>query len=158
MKEKPATLNRGVCFSLKWKATCKNWAHMDKEKKIGLKSHLSGYSTQPFSCKTSRGFMPLFLVWQRFSSHALCVSYAGLLKRRFIELGPGQIVDFLLHFLNSLTQWGVLSKLSFQLWWHLIRVLAQWQVQIFHNNLYYYYSSPKCRFISTTIHRHWGEL
>ena len=24
MKEKPANLNRGVCFSLKWKATCKN--------------------------------------------------------------------------------------------------------------------------------------
>ena len=32
MKEKPANLNRGVCFPLKWKATCKNWAHLDEEK------------------------------------------------------------------------------------------------------------------------------
>ena len=32
MKEKPANLNRGVCFSLMWKATCKNCAHLDEEK------------------------------------------------------------------------------------------------------------------------------
>ena len=38
MKEKPANLNRGVCFSLKWKATCKNWAHLDKKKNQPKKS------------------------------------------------------------------------------------------------------------------------
>ena len=32
MKEKPTNLNRGVRFSMKWKATCQNWAHLDKEK------------------------------------------------------------------------------------------------------------------------------
>ena len=42
MKEKPANLNRGSCFSMKWEATCKNWAHLDEEKKFGLKSHLRG--------------------------------------------------------------------------------------------------------------------
>ena len=35
-KEKPANLNRGVCFSMKWKATCRNWAHLDEEKQFGL--------------------------------------------------------------------------------------------------------------------------
>ena len=49
MKEKPANLNSGVCFSLKWKATCKNCAHLDEEKKFGPKSHLRGSSTQPFN-------------------------------------------------------------------------------------------------------------
>ena len=49
MKEEPANLNREVCFSLKWKATCKNWAHLDEEKKFGPKSHLRGSSTQPFN-------------------------------------------------------------------------------------------------------------
>ena len=49
MKEKPANVNRGVCFSVKWKATCKNWAHLDKEKKFGLRSHFCGYCRQPFN-------------------------------------------------------------------------------------------------------------
>ena len=46
MKEKPANLNRGVCFSMKWKATCQNWAHLDEEKQFGLKSHLRASCTQ----------------------------------------------------------------------------------------------------------------
>ena len=54
MKEKPANLNRGVCFSIKWKATCRNWAHLDEEKQFGLKSHLRACCTQPFIwCNTS---------------------------------------------------------------------------------------------------------
>ena len=40
MKEKPANLNRGVCFSIKWKATYWNWAHLDEEKKIRPKKSL----------------------------------------------------------------------------------------------------------------------
>ena len=51
MKEKPANLNRGVCFSMKWKATCRNWAHLDEEKQFGLKSHLRAFCTQPFNLK-----------------------------------------------------------------------------------------------------------
>ena len=50
MKEKPANLNRGLCFSTKWKATCRNWAHLDEEKQFGLKSHLRACCTQPFNC------------------------------------------------------------------------------------------------------------
>ena len=50
MKEKPANLNRGVYFSMKWKATCWNWAHLDEEKQFGLKSHLRVSCTQPFIC------------------------------------------------------------------------------------------------------------
>ena len=57
MKEKPANLNRGVCFSIKWKATCRNWAHLDEEKQFGLKSHLRACCTQPFNCQ------PLFGKW-----------------------------------------------------------------------------------------------
>ena len=49
MKEKPANLNRGVCFSMNWKATCRNWAHLNEEKKFGLKSHLRASRTQPFN-------------------------------------------------------------------------------------------------------------
>ena len=49
MKEKPTNLNRGVCFSMKWKATCRNWAHLDEEKQFGLKSHLRASCTQPFN-------------------------------------------------------------------------------------------------------------
>ena len=49
MKEKPANLNRGLCFSIKWKATCRNWAHLEKEKQFGLKSHLRACCTQPFN-------------------------------------------------------------------------------------------------------------
>ena len=51
MKEKPANLNRGVCFSMKWKATCKNWAHLE-EKKFGLKSHLRSCCRKPFKCNS----------------------------------------------------------------------------------------------------------
>ena len=50
MKEKPANLNGGLCFSIKWKATCRNWAHLDEEKNFGLKSHLRACCTQPFKC------------------------------------------------------------------------------------------------------------
>ena len=50
MKEKPANLNGGLCFSIKWKATCRNWAHLDEEKNFGLKSHLQACCTQPFNC------------------------------------------------------------------------------------------------------------
>ena len=49
MKEKPANLNGGLCFSIKWKATCRNWAHLDEEKIFGLKSHLRACCTQPFN-------------------------------------------------------------------------------------------------------------
>ena len=42
--------NKGVCFSIKWKATCRNWAHLDEEKQFGLKSHLRACCTQPFNC------------------------------------------------------------------------------------------------------------
>ena len=52
-KEKPANLNRGVCFSMKWKATCQNWAHLDEGKKFGLKSHLWASCTKPFSSPTA---------------------------------------------------------------------------------------------------------
>ena len=55
MKEKPANLNRGVCFSIKWKATSQNWAHLDKEKQFGLKSHLRASCTQPFKNITPLG-------------------------------------------------------------------------------------------------------
>ena len=51
MKEKPANLNGGLCFSIKWKATCRNWAHLDEEKNFGLKSHLRACCTQPFNFK-----------------------------------------------------------------------------------------------------------
>ena len=37
MKEKPANLNRGVRFSMKWKATCQNWAHLDEKKNSAWK-------------------------------------------------------------------------------------------------------------------------
>ena len=53
MKEKPANLNRGLCFSIKWKATCRNWAHLDEEKQFGLKSHLRACCTQPFNCNAN---------------------------------------------------------------------------------------------------------
>ena len=53
MKEKPANLNRAVCFSMKWKATCRNWAHLDEEKQCGLKSHLRASCMQPFNYVTS---------------------------------------------------------------------------------------------------------
>ena len=49
MKEKPANLNRGVCFSIKWKATCRNWAHLDEEKQFDPKSHLRACCTEPFN-------------------------------------------------------------------------------------------------------------
>ena len=51
MKEKPANLNGGLCFSIKWKATCRNWAHLDEEKNFSLKSHLRACCTQPFNYK-----------------------------------------------------------------------------------------------------------
>ena len=51
-KEKPANLNRGVCFSMKWKATCQNWAHLDEEKNFGLKCHLRASCTKPFNYST----------------------------------------------------------------------------------------------------------
>ena len=54
MKEKPANLNRGLCFSIKWKATCRNSAHLDEEKNFGLKSHLRACCTQPFNYSSSR--------------------------------------------------------------------------------------------------------
>ena len=41
MKEKPANLNRGLCFSIKWKATCRNWAHLDEEKQFRPKKSLT---------------------------------------------------------------------------------------------------------------------
>ena len=49
MKEKPTNLNSGVCFSIKWKATCQNGTHLDEEKQFGLKSHLRACCTQPFN-------------------------------------------------------------------------------------------------------------
>ena len=58
MKEKPANLNSGVCFSIKWKATCRNWAHLDEEKQFGLKSHLRACCTQPFNYNKSH-YIPL---------------------------------------------------------------------------------------------------
>ena len=54
MKEKPEKntllFNRRVFFSIKWKATCRNWAHLDEEKQFGLKGHLRACCTQPFNC------------------------------------------------------------------------------------------------------------
>ena len=44
-----SNLNGGLCFSIKWKATCRNWAHLDEEKNFGLKSHLRACCTQPFN-------------------------------------------------------------------------------------------------------------
>ena len=59
MKEKPANLNSWLCFSIKWKATCRNWAHLDEEKQFGLKSHLQACCTQPFILKGhTLGFHP----------------------------------------------------------------------------------------------------
>ena len=60
MKEKPANLNGGLCFSIKWKATCRNWAHLDEEKNLGLKSHLRACCTQPFNCSLTFGPPPPF--------------------------------------------------------------------------------------------------
>ena len=56
MKEKPANLNRGLCFSIKWKATCRNLAHLDEEKQFGLKSHLRACCTQPFKCNKNHAY------------------------------------------------------------------------------------------------------
>ena len=42
-------LKWGVCFSMKWKATRKNWAHLEEERNFGLKSHLRGCCRQPFN-------------------------------------------------------------------------------------------------------------
>ena len=39
----------GRCFPFKSKVTCKNWAHLEAKQKTGLKSHLCGFSTQPFN-------------------------------------------------------------------------------------------------------------
>ena len=58
-KEKPANLNRGLCFSIKWKATCRNWAHLDEEKQFGLKSHLRACCTQPFNYNVYPPYPPL---------------------------------------------------------------------------------------------------
>ena len=67
MKEKPANLNRGLCFSIKWKATCRNWAHLDEEKQFGLKSHLRACCTQPFnSAKSSFPFKALYILRNSF--------------------------------------------------------------------------------------------
>ena len=68
-KEKPANLNRGVSFSMKWKAACQNWAHLDEEKNFGLKSHLlyellaqSPSINGPFSwCHAKLQFLVLFI-------------------------------------------------------------------------------------------------
>ena len=65
MKEKPANFNRGVCFSMKWKATCQNWAHLDEEKQFGLKSHLRASCTQPFNYKCAL----LRTEWRMFLSN-----------------------------------------------------------------------------------------
>ena len=65
MKEKPANLNRWVCFSMKWKATCRNWAHLDEEKQFGLKSHLRASCTQPFNC-----YFKLDFSYLRSSKHS----------------------------------------------------------------------------------------
>ena len=61
-KEKPANLNRGVCFSMKWKATCQNWAHLDKEKKFRPKKSLTSFlheALQFFPLTLAGSFNPL---------------------------------------------------------------------------------------------------
>ena len=63
MKEKPANLNGGLCFSIKWKATCRNWAHLDEEKNFGLKSHLRACCMQPFNYYYDWYKMPLRNSW-----------------------------------------------------------------------------------------------
>ena len=75
-KEKPANLNRGVCFSMKWKATCQNWAHLDKEKNFGLKSHLRASCTKPFRSPTAHiSNTALSLLHNKYS---VCVNTANL--------------------------------------------------------------------------------
>ena len=78
MKEKPANLNGGLCFSIKWKATCRNWAHLDEEKNFGLKSHLRACCTQPFNY-TQRTRSAPSLLWRRnppnTSPNSICVPY-----------------------------------------------------------------------------------
>ena len=70
MKEKPANLNRGLCFSIKWKATCRNWAHLDEEKQFGLKSHLRACCTQPFNwCHTRKASHEMTEWIHRFGWH-----------------------------------------------------------------------------------------
>ena len=63
MKEKPANLNRGVCFSMKGKATCRNWAQLDEEKQFSLKSHLWASCMQPFNCCRHPYSIPLFKLY-----------------------------------------------------------------------------------------------
>ena len=67
MKEKPANLNRGVCFSMKWKATCQNWAQLDEEKQFGLKSHLRASCMQPFNC-----FLESRVWWNALAKDLAC--------------------------------------------------------------------------------------
>ena len=72
MEEKPANLNRGLCFSIKWKATCRNWAHLDEEKQFGLKIHLRACCTQPFNC-----IIPLFPTISHQFSVAVEIPFQG---------------------------------------------------------------------------------
>ena len=50
-KNKTAEKITGQCFPVKSKVTCKNWAHLDEEKKFGLNSHLRASCTQHLLCQ-----------------------------------------------------------------------------------------------------------
>ena len=101
MKEKPANLNGGLCFSIKWQATCQNWAHLDEEKNFGLKSHLRACCTQPFNCSsTIKSPRPSKLL-EVFESSIQCTRYivkwtmnwSGLSSVCFI--GAGFILSYM---------------------------------------------------------------
>ena len=52
-KNRTADKITGQCFPVKAKVTCQNLAHLDKEKKFSLKSHLRGCCTKPFNCQAA---------------------------------------------------------------------------------------------------------
>ena len=90
MKEKPANLNRGLCFSIKWKATCRNWAHLDKEKNFGLKSHLRACCTQPFNYSIQTDGRFLITNKEKKSFGRKCYIYvSGLLNRYSLKWSVG---------------------------------------------------------------------
>ena len=78
MKEKPADLNGGLCFSIKWKATCRNWAHLDEEKNFGLKSHWRACCTQPFKNITPLGMNCLARATVTYTRSALAPNKSSM--------------------------------------------------------------------------------
>ena len=95
----------GQCFPVKSKVTCKNWAHLDEEKKIGLNSHSRASCTQPFNYSKAN---------PKETSFALSYLCETCSRNRDVPVffsvpfAP-KSVYFILYLVNKLIYWGALN-------------------------------------------------